>query len=63
MLTLKRLRLLLEALLLSFLSGCVPPYGSNVSRTTWFSDHGYHLGPYDDTGNSPGEAGLEGGGG
>ena len=33
------------------------------SELSWFAQHGYHTGPYDNTGNGPGETGMEGGGG
>ena len=36
-----------------------PPPGD----LSWFAQHGYHTGPYDNTGNGPGETGMEGGGG
>jgi len=64
-----RLMVVLSALgLLCCLSGCVDPGpgGSshlNPSALAWFTSHGYHTAPYDNTGNGPGVTGLEGGGG
>ncbi len=35
-----------------------------VANAATFGTHGtYHQGPYDNTGNGPGQTGLEGGGG
>jgi hypothetical protein len=34
-----------------------------TSSTLFGIKYGYHTGPYDNTGNGPGETGLEGGGG
>jgi hypothetical protein len=50
------------------MAGCSNPSMSvspQMSPATlqWFADHGYHTGPYDNTGNGPGETGMEGGGG
>jgi hypothetical protein len=35
----------------------------STSSLMFPSKYGYHSGPYDNTGNGPGETGLEGGGG
>jgi hypothetical protein len=50
------------------LAGCagIPTTGSaplSPSDLSWFAQHGYHTAPYDNTGNGPGETGMEGGGG
>ncbi len=38
-------------------------YAYPVDTGEGFGRYGYHSGPYDDTGNGPGETGMEGGGG
>jgi hypothetical protein len=50
------------------LAGCSSPSTPGAPQLSpsdqqWFADHGYHTGPFDNTGNGPGETGLEGGGG